>query len=1094
MPEQRRPITGFCSYSHQDDALREQLDRHLASLKREGLIDVWHDRRIPPGAEWKGQIDQNLETAELILLLVSADFLHSDYCTDIEARRALQRHAAGQARVVPVILRPCDWHNSEIGKLQALPTDGRPVTSQDWDLDAALTDVAHGIRRVVLGLQDRPAACGRSPAGLSPGPSAAVVAKGLLSYDENDAGFFLQLVPPPFDRGLPQFVRWWKEVIEQPDPERTFCVDYLYGPSGCGKSSLVKAALLPHLDPDKVLAVHVESTGDATEARLLRAIRKLRPELPQDQPLEPTLRRVADTAAADGRPKVLFVLDQFEQWLHVHRADAEPELVRALRVCDGSHLQCLLVVRPEFQVYISRLAAQLPGVWRPNLKMSLVELFDQPHARHVLAEFGRSYGVPRKDAETWEAFLEQAVAALADEDGRVVAVRLALFARMLKGREWTEQTLAVAGGVDRVGQTFLEQHFSRAGALYRRFERAAQRTLKELLPEPGADIKGRMQPAAALRQASGQSDADFAELMQVLGNELKLVTPTVPESGEESGESAAEPHYQLTHDYVVPSVRGWLNAGLQKTWRGRAQLRLEERTAQWQHGNRDRRFLPGPVEFISILLGVPCPRYQPPQRAMMRAASRRYGAIAAVSLVFLMAGAVGFSVLRGRSNAPGLVEAFVGTVEPSEFQQKFDSGLVSHRRWVLPHLVEQVRRGPESGANEEDRRLRGRRRANAAIGLWRLGAADAALDALRVREDPESLTQFVHRCKAREIQAEELWQQLTAVNEPVVRYGLLLALGEFARGDIPDDRRGTWAKTLGNWYRDDPSSAVHSACGWLLRQWGENERVRAVDQTHLPYAAGREWFIEKVECLEPSGGGPDYFTFIVFRPGTFTMGSPENEAGRFEGETPHTVQLTQPFAVCDREVTRSQYARSPGGTSDGESAGSNRANHPQNSVSWDEAFKYCQWLTTQAKRTDGERFRLPTEAEWEYACRAGTSTRFSSGSDESLLKNYARFDQPPDVNNARTLPCGSLRPSPGGLFDIHGNVFEWCNDRYGEYPKGAVKDPLGPPDGDLRVLRGGSWINGFPAWCRSSARFVLVFDAGNSGFRVCVSVRAARTP
>jgi hypothetical protein len=137
--------------------LREQLDRHLASLKREGLIDVWHDRRIPPGAEWKGQIHQNLETAELILLLVSADFLPSDYCTDIEARRALQRHAAGQARVIPVILRPCDWHNSEIGKLEALPTDGRPVTSQDWDLDAALTAVAQGIRRAVKELQDRPA-------------------------------------------------------------------------------------------------------------------------------------------------------------------------------------------------------------------------------------------------------------------------------------------------------------------------------------------------------------------------------------------------------------------------------------------------------------------------------------------------------------------------------------------------------------------------------------------------------------------------------------------------------------------------------------------------------------------------------------------------------------------------------------------------------------------------------------------------------------------------------------------------------------------------------------------------------------------------
>ncbi len=574
--------------------------------------------------------------------------------------------------------------------------------------------------------------------------------------------------------------------------------------------------------------------------------------------------------------------------------------------------------------------------------------------------------------------------------------------------------LAAVGGVDRVGQTFLEQHFSRAAAPYRRFERAAQRTLKELLPEPGADIKGRMQSAAALRQAAGQSDADFTELMQVLGNELKLVTPTVPESSEESGESAAEPHYQLTHDYVVPSVRGWLNAGLQKTWRGRAQLRLEERTAQWQHGDHDRRFLPGPVEFVSILLGVPWPGYQPPQRAMMRAAGRWYGAIAAVVLLVLVAGAVGWSELRGRSNAPGLVEALVGTVEPSEFQQKFDSGLVSHRRWVLPHLVEQVRRGPERDANEEDRRLRGRRRANAAIGLWRLGAADAALDALRVREDPESLTQFVHHCKGRGIKAEELWQQLTTVNDPVVRYGLLLALGEFARDPIPQ-ARGKWAETLAGWYRDDPSSAVHSACGWLLRQWGEktSESVPSIRRpSRTPRAASGS--SKRLSTPNRPAVAPTISPSSSSRPASSRWDRRKMRQGGPRPRRRMTVQLTQRFAICDREVTRGQYARSPGGKSDGESAGSNRANHPQNSVSWDEAFKYCQWLTTQAKRTDGERFRLPTEAEWEYACRAGTSTRFSSGSDESLLKNYARFGQPYS-DNIRDVVLWQLAAKPAWL-------------------------------------------------------------------------------
>ena len=149
------PVELFISYSHKDEPLREQLGTHLGLLKRQGIIDEWHDRRIGAGREWAGEIDRRLDCAAVILLLVSADFLASDYCYCVEMSRALERHDAGDARVVPVILRPVDWHGAPFAKLQALPKDGKAVTS--WrKRDEAFTDVARGIRKVVEEFRSRP--------------------------------------------------------------------------------------------------------------------------------------------------------------------------------------------------------------------------------------------------------------------------------------------------------------------------------------------------------------------------------------------------------------------------------------------------------------------------------------------------------------------------------------------------------------------------------------------------------------------------------------------------------------------------------------------------------------------------------------------------------------------------------------------------------------------------------------------------------------------------------------------------------------------------------------------------------------------------
>ncbi|MCP9625845.1 toll/interleukin-1 receptor domain-containing protein [Rhodopseudomonas palustris] len=137
----------FFSYSHADEALRDQIETQLALLKRQGIIDVWHDRRIGAGREFAREIDQHVESDEIILLLVSADFLASDYCYEKEMLRALTRHDAGEAVVIPVILRACDWHGAPFGKLNAVPRDGKPIT-QFADRDAAMLEVARAVRSV----------------------------------------------------------------------------------------------------------------------------------------------------------------------------------------------------------------------------------------------------------------------------------------------------------------------------------------------------------------------------------------------------------------------------------------------------------------------------------------------------------------------------------------------------------------------------------------------------------------------------------------------------------------------------------------------------------------------------------------------------------------------------------------------------------------------------------------------------------------------------------------------------------------------------------------------------------------------------------
>ncbi len=168
----------FFSYSHVDEALRDRLEVHLSLLKHQGLIETWHDRRITAGSDLDMAISENLEAADVILLLVSADFIASKYCFSLEMKRALERHAEGTARVIPVILNSCDWHSAPFKKLLAAPKDGKAVTS--WaNQEEAWTDVARQVRSAVEELHNDSARQARPARAQDAAPPAQAIAVGV---------------------------------------------------------------------------------------------------------------------------------------------------------------------------------------------------------------------------------------------------------------------------------------------------------------------------------------------------------------------------------------------------------------------------------------------------------------------------------------------------------------------------------------------------------------------------------------------------------------------------------------------------------------------------------------------------------------------------------------------------------------------------------------------------------------------------------------------------------------------------------------------------------------------------------------------------
>jgi formylglycine-generating enzyme required for sulfatase activity len=740
------------------------------------------------------------------------------------------------------------------------------------------------------------------------------VPRGLRSFDAGDADFFLELLPGPRDRdGLPESIRFWKGRIEGAGAEGAFCVGLIYGPSGCGKSSLVKAGLLPRLSPH-VVPVYVEATAPGeTTARLLAGLRRRCPDLLAEASLAEALAALRRGGRLPPGGKVLLVLDQFEQFLHANRDRPDTGLARALRQCDGVGVQALVLVRDDFWLAVTRFLAELEIDLVPGHNVAAVDLFDADHARKVLAALGRGYGRLAPDEAAWsaeeKAFLDRVVADLA-RDGWVVPVQLALFAEMVKSRPWSLATLKAVGGTEGVGVAFLEESFASPSASpqHRVHQKAVRGVLRALLPEPGTDLKGHRRSRSELEAASGYAGAsrDFADLLRILDSELRLVTPADPEElarraseGDPPARSVSEGHYyQLTHDYLVSSLREWLTRKQKETRRGRAELRLAERAAAW-NAKPENRHLPAWWEWLNIRLLTRPRDWTPMQARMMRRAAHfhavRGAAVAAGLAVVVLTGLAAWGKVREQqrqdraeavvkqllvadtAQVPGIVagmddyrplagpllrQALARAAPDSKDRLHLGLALLPEDAGQADYLYGRLlRAGPDElpvlrDALLDDAAVRQR--------LWDLlpdGGADPAqrFRAACTLAGPDAMNDFSERCKG--VEAFVASRLLTAVRQNPASYlawvGMLRPVRDWLTGPLgevfrnrerPEEARLA-ASILGDYLADRPEALAELLCDASPEQGAllfpllaaHRERAVALLEAELGQTASFDW-------------------------------------------------------------------------------------------------------------------------------------------------------------------------------------------------------------------------------------------------------------
>jgi hypothetical protein len=553
-----------------------------------------------------------------------------------------------------------------------------------------------------------------------------------------------------------------------------------------------------------------------------------------------------------------------------------------------------------------------------------------------------------------------------------------------------------------------------------------------------------------LTQAAGceRRAEDFYDLLHILYDELRLITPTDPEgsSADETSQpkgQTAHRYYQLTHDYLVPSLREWLTRKQKETRRGRAELRLAERAALWS-AKPENRHLPSWWEWLNIRLLTSRRRWTGPQQAMMLRAMRLHGVRVALALLVLLALGIvtqQFVALNKRKQADMLVRAVL-TARAQAVPYAI-ANLESLREYVTPMLQQQLAKETSDpiqrlhaamalahfGENRADVLIEGiavapsgelanivvalenadqsytvslREKANKcdADANWPLKYRYAAValhgddstlarEMCSLRPDPIQRTMFIETFPKWHAVAE-LSEAAQGIDDPALRSAVCLGVGSLPPAEVDAATQRAWVKLLSDWYQTARDTGTHSAAGWALRQWGVE--LPKITASHQP-AEGREWHVNSVGL-----------TMLRIPAGNLDV---KDEYG-----CPRRLTVKQPFLLSDREVTVGQFQQFvadpgyPSGDKPQNWPGADKSvsptvDHPVQQVNWHDAVLFCNWLSRKERLNpayagSGDKwnlvsgatgYRLPTEVEWEYACRAGTTTDWASGDDVMVQRD-----------------------------------------------------------------------------------------------------------
>ncbi len=734
------------------------------------------------------------------------------------------------------------------------------------------------------------------------GSEPPLVPRGMRAYRPEDADAYLRLLVGRRNRqGIPESIQFWKASLESQSRSESFSIGALLGPSGCGKSSFIRAGMLPRLDPNHIRSCYIEASSSDTEQRIRRALLGSVPE----EAIDLSLVQITDGIRSGLWPqdvrKHVLIIDQFEQWLIAYPQPEKSELLSALRHCDGVRLCCIFLVREEFWMAVSHLFQLMDVEWNEDRNIQRMDLLSEEQAKLALHRLGHAMDrLPHMDhplSNVQQQFLDDAIAAISD-NGRVTCVHLAVLAEMFKARDWTPQSLRALGGFSGVGEAYLEATLGSQASASPAVRELANRLLEQLLPTiVSSKVRDRSCTAKELSEATGSDDRkQLIQTLHWLDRDLRLVTRSAsaldaelvpnPQSVAVTGKEAKDfdlelppGNYQLAHDYLVPSLRNWLNRKKLGTWQGRAELKMKELSGQWQL-HRESRFLPSMWEHVKIRLAVPRGRRTKSQSDFLAAASRRDArSLGVVSLVLFSVIALiwnnqltrNYSDIRERlqrvmeggatalheerpilvKNAPtvssimnsdsayfdrfpirkalvSIVIASQNNADATKVKENISSIAKDLSSLSMPEyhaVLEEFNRCASTtipilhehfaSSNGSSDRVR------LAAALLYMNSPEAAESLFQNRLDPTEGTKLSHGIvelfpsKSRLFERVEAYMQRTDLF-----FGLLVAASRYETSDWSDQDLSVWRGLLQKEYLQNTDSGIHGMCLYLANRWG----------------------------------------------------------------------------------------------------------------------------------------------------------------------------------------------------------------------------------------------------------------------------------